>query len=74
MKGKIPTSPLRKTNQLLATGSVTIVIDTINNYISKYNSVRLAAKSLQVSHSILLKYIKEKKLLNNTYLVFKASP
>lgn len=68
MKGKIPTSKV-KMSQLLATGHLTKIVNVTDNTVNIYNSIRLAARDLNISHSTLLKYKKLNKLINNKYLV-----
>lgn len=53
-----------------STGHVTIVISIEKKIILEYGSVRAAAKSISVSHTTLLRYIKSQKLVHNTYKVY----
>jgi len=53
------------------TGHPVIMINIENNNIKEYYSVRAAAKHLNISHTTLLRYINENKILNNNYLVLK---
>ena len=70
MKGRASsTSPLRKFNQLLATGHIITVINTKNNSVKVYNSIHLVTKDIGVSYLILLKYINNNELLKNTYKI-----
>lgn len=62
---------LKFKNRKNNTGHTTILINTENNNINEYSSVRAAAKYLNISHTTLLRYINEKKLLNNNYLIIK---
>jgi len=64
-------SLLRKTNHLLATGHVTTVVNSKDNTIKMYASVREAAKDLGVSYVTVLNYINKNKLLHNMYIITK---
>ncbi len=59
-------------NRDLGTGYKTIVINKKNNHIKEYNSIREAARHLNISNTTLLDYVNSNKLLNNTYLITKA--
>jgi len=65
-----PETLLKFKNREPATGHVTIVINNDNKHRREYNSVRAAAKSIGVSHTTLLRYIKNSKLVNKTYKVY----
>lgn len=52
-----------------STGHVTIVINKVNNNIKIYNSLRLAAKNINVSHTTLMRYINKDKLLKDVYFI-----
>jgi len=60
---------LKFKNRETVTGYVTIVINKEKNYIRIYNSLRTAAKSIGVSHTTLIRYSKNNKLLKNIYLI-----
>jgi group I intron endonuclease len=65
-------SELRKVNHLYKTGHITKVLNTNNNAVKIYSSIRLAAKSLNVSHATLIKYyVNKDKLFKNNYLITK---
>lgn len=71
MKGKVP-SRLAKINHLLATGHITTVVNKSNNTTKLYNSIREAARDLNVSHVTLLNYMNNSnKLLKGIYLITK---
>lgn len=53
------------------TGHPVFLINKENNSVKEYSSVRAAAKYLKVSHTILLRYINDKKLLFNSFLLLK---
>jgi hypothetical protein len=55
----------------LARGHVTIIINKKDKSIIKYNSLRDAAKALNVDHSLIRSYIKSGKLYKNTYLIIR---
>jgi len=65
-----PETKLKFKNRENNTGHPVIIINKENNSRKEYPSVRAAAKYLNISHTTLLRYIIEKKLLNN-YLVLK---
>jgi group I intron endonuclease len=71
MKGRIPRSELRRINQLLATGHVVKVLNVESNITKIYNSIRLAANDIKISHTTILKYINTNKLIKNLYLITK---
>lgn len=71
MKGRVPTSELRKINQLLATGHIIKTLNTKDNTIKIYFSKRLAAKSLGIDRVTLSKYINNNKLLKGIFLITK---
>jgi hypothetical protein len=50
-------------------GRATILYNTKNNVISKFNSIRAASRSISVNHVTLSSYINKNKLLKNIYLV-----
>lgn len=56
-------------NRQNKTGFITITYNLSNNTNNEYKSIRLAAKELRVSHTTLLRYIKNQKILNNTYII-----
>lgn len=68
-EGVIPTSALRKTNHLLATGHITRVVNKQNNSVKIYDSIRAAARDLGVKHSTLLYYIDTSKLYKGIYII-----
>jgi hypothetical protein len=73
-KSKAGVAPcnLAKINQLLATGHPVKIINKENNYIKVYNSVRAAARYLQVNHGTILYYINSNKLLKSLYTFTKV--
>jgi GIY-YIG catalytic domain/NUMOD1 domain len=44
-----------------STGYPTVIISDVTNSVRKYSSIRKAAKSLNISHTMLLRYIKTNK-------------
>jgi hypothetical protein len=60
---------LKFKNRNTGTGHITIVINKENNYTKIYNSKRAAAKSIGISHTTLIRYINQNKLLKNIYLI-----
>jgi hypothetical protein len=69
--GIAPTSTLRKVNQLLATGHITIIVNVKNNSTKTYDSIRAAARDMDTNHVTLLNYINKDKLLKGIYLITK---
>lgn len=69
--GKAPLSALRKINHLLVTGHITTVVNNKDNSVKSYDSVREAARDINVNHVTLLNYIKSGKLLKGIYLITK---
>lgn len=66
-------SPLRKINQLLATGHITTVVNKENNSVKLYDSIRAAARDLGTSHNSLLNCIKSNKLYKGIYLITRKT-
>jgi NUMOD1 domain len=62
-------TPLRKINQLLATGHITTVINRKDGYTKVYDSIRSVAKDLGTNHVTLLNYMNNDKLLKGIYSV-----
>lgn len=60
---------LKFKNRNTGTGYVTILINKENNSEKTYNSLRTAAKSIGVSHTTLIRYYKNNKLLRDIYLI-----
>ena len=60
---------LKLKNRIPINAHKTSIIDIENNIITEYNSVRAAAKDLGISHTTLLRYINNTKIVNNTYIV-----
>jgi group I intron endonuclease len=71
MKNRIPTSELRKINQLLATGHRTTVINIIDNTVKVFDSIHLAANHLNVSYGTLYSYVNKNKIFKNIFLITK---
>jgi group I intron endonuclease len=67
--GIAPTSPLRKINQLLATGHITTVINKETGSIRLYDSIRAAARDLGTNHNTLVNYIKTNRLYKGVYII-----
>lgn len=67
--GVAPLSPLRRINQLLATGHITTVVNKENNSVKLYDSIRAAARDLGTSHNSLLNHIKTNKLYKGIYII-----
>jgi len=59
---------LKFKNRIPINAHKTSIINIENNIITEYNSVRAAAKDLGISHTTLLRYINDTKVINNTYL------
>jgi group I intron endonuclease len=64
-------STIRKRNHSLAVGHTTIVINTKDNSVKIYDSVRKVARSFNVSHPTIINYIKNKKLLKGIFFLTK---
>lgn len=64
---------LIKINLALKLGHKTVIKNTKNNFIKEYNSVREAARSLNISHTYLLDLIKKGKLFKDTFLITKKN-
>jgi len=62
-------TPLRKINQLLATGHITTVINRKDGSTKVYDSIRSAAKDLGTNHVTLLNYMNSDKLLKGIYSI-----
>jgi excinuclease UvrABC nuclease subunit len=60
---------LKFKNRHNKTGYPIILINKDNNNINNYSSVRAAAKDLNISHTTLLRYINESKILKNKYII-----
>lgn len=56
-------------NRKVTTGHFTILINKENNIIKKYNSIRTAAKDLNISHTTLLRYVNKNCMVKNLYFV-----
>jgi hypothetical protein len=56
---------------ILFPGHTTTLVNTITNSIKTYNSMKAAAKDINVCYTTLANYVDNPKLLKNTYLVFK---
>jgi hypothetical protein len=50
-------------------GHVTIIINKADNYTKVYNSKRAAAKSIGVSHTTLIRYTNNNKILKGIYSI-----
>lgn len=62
---------LKFKNRKNKTGHPVILINKEDNNIKEYSSIRALAKCLNISHTTLLRYINERKLLNNKYLIYR---
>jgi hypothetical protein len=62
---------LKFKNSYPITGHITTIINKKNNSIKKFNCVRTATKSLDISHTTLSRYI-NRLLLNDIYLKIKS--
>lgn len=60
---------LKFKNRIPINAHKTSIINIENNIITEYSSVRAAAKYLGISHTTLLRYINDTKIIDNTYLV-----
>jgi hypothetical protein len=67
----VASSPLRKTNHLLATGHRITVINKENNTARLFDSIRAAASNLGTSHNLLLTYINNNKLYKGIYKIIR---
>jgi hypothetical protein len=65
---------LKLKNRNSVTNHITIIVNMKNNKTKIYNSVRIAAKSIGVSHTTLLRFIRKNKLLKDIYFVIKSKP
>jgi len=64
---------LKFKNREIRTGHVTCIINKENNKIKIYNSIRVAAKSIGVSHTTLRRYINKNKDLKDIYIIKSKS-
>jgi hypothetical protein len=60
---------LKFKNRDTGAGYVTKVINKDNNNTKTYNSIRTAAKYMGVSHTTLIRYINNNKLLKDVYYI-----
>jgi len=72
-KGIVPSSPLRRTNHLLATGHITTVVNNKDNSIKVYDSIRAVSRDIGISHATILNYINTNKWLKDTYLITRKN-
>lgn len=54
-------------------GHTTTVVDTRNNSVKLYGSIRAAARDLGTSHNSLLNYIKSNKLYKDIYMITRKT-
>jgi hypothetical protein len=66
-------SPLRKINHLLATGHITTIINKKDNSVKLYDSIRSAARDINISHNSLLRYINKNILYKGVYQITTKS-
>lgn len=72
-KGVPQISPSRLKNQLLATGSQIVVINTKNGSVMYHPSIRCAARSLNCNHTSLLYSINNNVLFKKEYIIIKLT-
>lgn len=68
-KAGIAPSALTKTNQILATAYITIIVNKQNNTVKEYSSMRAAARDIGVSHATILSYSNNNKYLKGIYII-----
>jgi len=66
-----PEYNIQKTAGLIFRGHRTQVKNIKENSLKTYNSIRLAAKDLNINYSTIFNYINNNKLLRDTYLITK---
>jgi group I intron endonuclease len=72
-KGIVSKSSLRRINHLSATGHITTVTNIVNNTIKIYDSINAASKDIGINRSTVRYYIKNNKILKNTYLITRKN-
>ena len=63
---------LEKFKNRNSTGHITIVINKENNSITRYGSVRSAAKGIGTSHTNLLRHVNKNSMVKDLYLVIRS--
>lgn len=69
-----PETLLKFKNRTSVTSHTTNIINIYDNSVIKYSSVRSAAKDIGISHTTMLRYINNNKIIKNTYKIDRCKP
>jgi NUMOD1 domain len=61
LKGKVPTSPLRRINNLLATGYIITIVNKVDNSIKVYSSMSAVSRDIGINRKTISNYINTNK-------------